>query len=140
MRSTSSSRALQRSLEIEEKGLDTEIEPLADGLEPVEGGSTDVAEVSYITPTVGLRVTTAAADIPWHSWATAASHGTEGAIRGAEVAAKVLALTAVDMLVDPDLLERAEEFFQEQTGGEPYEPPIPAGQKPPVPTAAIDAP
>ncbi len=128
-------RKLQRSLQIEEKGLNTEIEPLADGPEPVEGGSTDVAQVSYITPTVGLRVTTAAADIPWHSWATAASHGTEGAIRGAEVAAKVLALTAIDILTDTDLLRRAEEFYEEQAGGKPYESPIPADQKPPLPTA-----
>ncbi|UCF18948.1 MAG: amidohydrolase [Gemmatimonadota bacterium] len=128
-------RELQRSLQIEEKGLATEIEPLADGPEPVEGGSTDVAEVSFIAPTVGLRVTTAAADIPWHSWATAASHGTEGAIRGAEVAAKVLALTAIDILSDPVLLKRAKEFYHEQTGGEPYQSPIPADQLPPLPTA-----
>ncbi len=124
---------LQRSLAIEEKGLDTEIKPLADEPEPVSGGSTDVAEVSYIAPTAGLNVTTAAADIPWHSWATAASHGTEGAIQGAYVAARVLALTGVDLLTDPELLAAAKAFFLEQTGGAPYESPIPVDQKPPVP-------
>ncbi len=124
---------LQRSLGIEEKGLDTEIKPLADEPGPVSGGSTDVAEVSYITPEVGLRVTTAAAGIPWHSWATSASHGSDGAVAGAEVAAKVLALTGVDMLTDAELLERARAYFLEETGGEPYESPIPAAQKPPVP-------
>jgi aminobenzoyl-glutamate utilization protein B len=126
-------RELQRSLELEEKGLDTEVRPLADEPEPVSGGSTDVAEVSYITPEVGLQVTTAAAGIPWHSWATAASHGTHGAVRGAEVAAKVLALTGVDMLTDPALLERARAFLLEKTGGKLYESPIPVDQKPPLP-------
>jgi aminobenzoyl-glutamate utilization protein B len=126
-------RQLQRSLGIEEKGLDTEIAPLADEPEPVSGGSTDVAEVSYIAPTAGFRVTTAPAGIPWHNWATTASHGTDGAVRGAVVAAKVLALNAVDLLIDPALLERARAFFLEHTEGRPYESPIPVDQKPPLP-------
>ncbi len=128
-------RELQRSLGLEEKGLDTEIKPLADEPEPVSGGSTDVAEVSYIAPTVGLSITTAAADIPWHSWATTASHGREGSIPGASVAAKVMALTGIDLLTDHALLEAAKEFFLEKTGGEPYVSPIPVDQAPPLPTA-----
>ncbi|NIM50570.1 MAG: amidohydrolase [Gemmatimonadales bacterium] len=126
-------RELQRFLEIEERGLDLEIKPLADGPEPPSGGSTDVAEVSYITPTVGFTVTTAAAGVPWHSWATSASHGTTGAVRGAFVAAKVLALTGMDLLTDATLLERARTFFEQQRGGQPYESPIPVDQPPPLP-------
>ncbi len=126
-------RELQRSLGIAEVGLDTTIKPLADQLLPLSGGSTDVAEVSHITPTVGLSVTTAAAGIPWHSWAASASHGMEGSVRGAEVAAKVIALTAVDLLLDPSLVARAREFFLEKTGGQPYVSPIPVDQKPPLP-------
>jgi aminobenzoyl-glutamate utilization protein B len=129
-------KALQRSLDLEEKGLDTEIKPLADEPEPVSGGSTDVAEVSYLAPTVSVSVTSAAADIPWHSWATAASHGIEGSVAAAEVAAKVMALTGVDMLTDPTLLERAKAFFDEQTEGRPYQSPIPVDQKPPLPKSA----
>ncbi|MGD2153037.1 MAG: amidohydrolase [Gemmatimonadales bacterium] len=131
-------RELQRSLGIEEKGLDTEIQPLADEPEPVSGGSTDVAEVSYIAPTVGLTVTTAAAGIPWHSWATTASHGQEGSVPGAMVAAKVMALTGVDLLTDPALLQAAKDFFLEQTGGEPYVSPIPVEQAPPLPGRASE--
>jgi aminobenzoyl-glutamate utilization protein B len=127
-------RALQRSLDLEEKGLNTDIKPLADEPLPVSGGSTDVAEVSHITPTVGLSVTTAAAGVPWHSWATAASHGTDGAVRGAMVATKVLALTGIDMLTDASLVDRAKAFFAEATAGEAYVSPVPADQAPPVPT------
>lgn len=126
-------RDLQAFLEIEEKGLDTEVKALKPEPEPPEGGSTDVAEVSWITPAASLTVTTAAAGVPWHSWATSASHGTEGSVQGADLAAKVLALTGVDLLTDPDLLVRARAFFLEKTGGKPYVSPVPADQGPPLP-------
>ena len=126
-------RQLQRNLEIEEKGFVGEIEPLADELQPPDGGSTDVCEVSHIAPEVGFSVTTAAAGIPWHSWAATACHGTSGGLKGAVVAAKVIALTATDMLADPDLLAAARKDFLERSGGEPYRSPIPADQPPPLP-------
>jgi aminobenzoyl-glutamate utilization protein B len=126
-------KALQAYLEIEEKGLEADPKPLKDEVEPPGGGSTDVAEVSRIAPVVSLSVTTAAAGIPWHSWATSASHGTEGSVKGAEVAAKVLALTGVDLLLNPDLIREARAFFDEKTGGKPYVSPVPADQKPPKP-------
>ncbi len=126
-------RELQSYLGIDVKGLDLEIKPLADEPEPASGGSTDVAEVSYLTPTVGFYVTSAAAGVPWHSWATSASHGTDGAARAADVAARVIALTGMDMLTDPALMGDARAFFEEKRGGEPYRSPIPRGQKPPLP-------
>lgn len=127
-------REMQAALEIEESGLFTDIKELAPEPEPASGGSTDVAEVSYITPTAGLSVATAPQGVPWHSWATAAAHGTPGAIEGAVVAAKVLALTGVDLLTDGDLRRRAREFFTEATDGQPYQSPIPADQSPPIPS------
>ena len=127
---------LQRFLEVDEDGFKGEVKPLADEPAPTSGGSTDVAEVSYITPTVGFNVTTAAANIPWHSWATSACHGTEASVKGAVVAAKVIALTGIDLLTDADLRERAHAFFLEKTGGEPYQSPIPQDQLPPVPTSS----
>ncbi len=126
-------RQLQRNLEIEEKGFVGEVVPLADELQPPQGGSTDVCEVSHIVPEVGFRVTTAAAGIPWHSWAATACHGTSGGVKGAVVAARVIALTVADMLADPDLLAAAKEDFLERSGGEPYRSPIPADQPPPLP-------
>jgi len=126
-------RELQRFLDIDEAGLVQEIKPLADGEEPPTGGSTDVAEVSYITPTVGFSMTTAAAGIPWHNWAATASHGTDGSVRATVAAAKVIALMGVDLLTDSSLLEQAKAFYLEKTGGQPYRSPIPVAQKPPVP-------
>jgi aminobenzoyl-glutamate utilization protein B len=120
--------SLQRELGIEEVGFDLEIQPLSGEPENPEGGSTDVAEVSYIVPTVGFSVTTAAFGIPWHSWAATACHGTTAASKGAAVAAKVIAATGVDLLTNPDLLKEAQRAFAEASGGEPYESPLPAGQ------------
>jgi aminobenzoyl-glutamate utilization protein B len=126
-------RDMQDALEIEQNGLFTDIKELAEQPEPASGGSTDVAEVSHITPTAGLSVATAPQGIPWHSWATAAAHGTPGAVEGAMVAAKVLALTGIDLLTDADLRQRARAFFDEATNGQPYQSPIPADQEPPIP-------
>ena len=126
-------RELQSFLKIEQKGLSTSIRPLAGEPELAEGGSTDVAEVSRITPTVSITVASAGEGLPWHSWATSASHGIADASRAAQVAARALALNGVDLLTDPDLLKRAHAFFLEQKSERPYQSPIPVDQKPPLP-------
>lgn len=132
-------KRLQKNLEIEEKGFSEKIDTLAAEPEPPSGGSTDVAEVSYLAPTVGFSVATAAQDVPWHSWATTACHGTGAAVKGAVVATKVIALTGIDLLTDADLLERAQAAFEESTGGQPYKSPIPEGQAPPLPESTASS-
>jgi aminobenzoyl-glutamate utilization protein B len=126
-------RTLQRESGVAEDGLDTTVLPLTPDVKPLEGGSTDVSDVSHITPTVGLSVATVGKNLPWHGWAAAASHGTPGASRGAAVAAKVIALTGFDLLTQPSLLAQARADFTKRSGGKSYASPIPKGQKPPIP-------
>ena len=126
-------RELQAFLEVEQSGLRDTIDALPDQPMPAGGGSSDVAEVSYITPTVEFSVTTAAEHVPWHSWATSASHGTSGAVKGAQVATKALALMGAELILDADLLRRAREVHAEMTGGVPYRSPLPEGQTVPLP-------
>lgn len=126
-------RQLQRFVGVEESGLNDTIQALADRPTPASGGSSDVADVSFITPTVEFSVTTAAEHVPWHSWATSASHGTTGAVKGAQVAARALALMGAEILLDADLLERATAAHREATGGTAYVSPLPADQPPPLP-------
>jgi aminobenzoyl-glutamate utilization protein B len=126
-------RAIQKELALPEVGIDLEVKRLAPGLEPPEGGSTDVSEVSRITPTVGLFLASTGKDLPGHSWAASASHGQPGAGKVAVSAAKVLAMTGVDLLTQPKLLAEARADFDKRTEGKPYRSPIPAGQKPPLP-------
>jgi aminobenzoyl-glutamate utilization protein B len=99
------------------------------------GGSTDVAEVSFIAPTGGFLVATAPLGVPWHSWASAASHGTPIGFKGAEVAAKVLALTAIDVLTNEALRKAAMQDFIKRTGGRPYKSPLPQDQKVTLPVS-----
>jgi aminobenzoyl-glutamate utilization protein B len=124
---------LQEELGIEPLGYPSEVDPLADGVQPPEGGSTDVAEVTRLAPGVSIYVATAGLNLPWHSWSTAASHGRPGAARGASVAAKALAMTAMDFLQDEDLRDRAKAEFDEKMKDNPYVSPIPDGQKPMLP-------
>jgi len=125
-------RSLQRILNMEEKGFNEKIKPLPDKPGEVKGGSTDVAEVSWIVPTVGFRITTAAEDIPWHSWAATACHGIGASRKGAVVAAKVIATTGIDLLTKPTLLKESKDFFLKATEGKTYQSPIPVEQKPPI--------
>ena len=111
----------------------TEVQPLADEVLPTQGGSTDVAEVTRIAPGGSFYVATAGLNLPWHSWATSASHGRPGATKGASIAAKVMAMTAMDFLQDEDLRERAKAEFDEKMAAQPYVSPIPRGQKPLLP-------
>jgi aminobenzoyl-glutamate utilization protein B len=117
-------RALQRATGKEETGYNEEIKALPDEFELPTGGSTDAAEVSWLAPTAGFGVTTAAANVPWHSWATTACHGTEAGRKGALIAAKIIALSGIDLLTQPKLIKKAKEFFKKATEGKPYISPL----------------
>lgn len=126
-------KELQKTLGIKPLGYPTEVEPLANEVQPPQGGSTDVAEVSRKAPTVSIYVATAGLNLPWHSWATSASHGRPSAAKGATIAAKTLAMTAIDFLLDKSLRKKAKTHFDEKMKGNPYVSPIPKGQKPILP-------
>ncbi|MEP6725582.1 MAG: amidohydrolase, partial [Bacteroidota bacterium] len=61
------------------------------------GGSTDVGDVSYAVPTVGMSAATWVPGTPAHSWQAVASGGTDIGAKGMMVAAKTMALTAIDL-------------------------------------------
>lgn len=124
---------LQKHLGLEPLGMSTEVLPLDPEVQPTTGGSTDVAEVTRLAPGVSVYVATAGLDLPWHSWATSASHGRPNAARGAVVAAKVMAMTAMDFLQDERLRSLAKAEFNKKITAQPYVSPIPQGQKPPLP-------
>jgi aminobenzoyl-glutamate utilization protein B len=85
------------------------------------GGSTDVGDVSYAVPTVGLRTSTWVPGTPAHSWQAVACGGTEIATKGMMVAAKTMAMTAIDLFTDPAQIQRAKEEFKAKLGNYKYE-------------------
>ncbi len=84
------------------------------------GGSTDVGDVSYAVPTVGLRAATWAPGTPAHSWQAVACGGTEIGTKGMNVAAKTMALTAIDLFTKPVLIQQAKEEFMKLKGDYQY--------------------
>lgn len=89
------------------KSTDAEkVVPYSTALEPM-GGSTDVGDVSWAVPTIGLAAATWVPGTPAHSWQAVAAGGTEIGKKGMMVAAKTLALTTIDLFKDPALIEKA---------------------------------
>ncbi len=84
------------------------------------GGSTDVGDVSYAVPTVGLRAATWIPGTPAHSWQAVACGGTDIGIKGLMVAAKTMALTAIDLYSNPALIEKATEEYKKAKGDYQY--------------------
>ena len=82
-------------------GMESMIQPLA--LRPGMG-STDVGDVSWVVPTAGLRTATWVPGTSAHSWQAIAAGGMSIGTRGMQVAARVLALTARDLFLDPALI------------------------------------
>ena len=126
-------KQLQTNFSKPAQGISKELKVLEAQPQPTTGGSTDVAEISWIAPTVSIQVAMAGEGIPWHSWAVAASAGLPDASKAAHTAAKVLSLTAIDVLTDAELLAAAEQEFQRASGGKPYQSPLPREQKPRFP-------
>lgn len=92
--------------------------------------STDVADVSWVVPTAGLSTATWVPGTATHSWQAVAAGGTSIGEKGMVVAAKALAMTAVDLLTDPTLIERATAEYRERLPeGWTYQPLL--GDRPP---------
>ena len=121
---------LQRETETEEKGIFCEIAPLENPLKDPEGGSTDVAEVSWITPTVHVSVTCTPYGIPWHSWAVVSSCKNSIGYKGLLLASKLIATTALDFLFHPEVLDEMKIEFKKKRGDYIYQSGISADKKP----------
>ncbi len=89
-------------------------------------GSTDVADVSWITPTAQAWVACFAFGTPMHSWQLV-SQGQSGLAHAGMVrAARVLAATAIELVTRPELIAQAKAELLERRQGKPYQCPIPA--------------
>lgn len=102
---------------------------------PVEGyfsASSDVGDVSWIVPTAALNTATFVPGVPAHSWQSTACAGMSIGRKGMVVAAKTLALSAVDLFTDPAQLKAARASFEQRRSGYEYRSRIPADHKPPL--------
>lgn len=81
-------------------------------------GSTDVGDVSWNVPTIGMTAATWVPGTPAHSWQAVACDGTEIGTKGMMVAAKTMALTAIDLFTNPELLIKAKAEFNNARGND----------------------
>ncbi len=91
------------------------IEPFAVE-EKGSGGSTDVGDISWVVPTVGLNTATWVPGTPAHSWQAVAAGGTSIGHKGMMMAAKTIALTAMDLFDSPKTIEQAWEELRKRRG------------------------
>ncbi len=94
--------------------MSDKLEPHADIIE-IEATSTDVGDVSWQTPTAQVHVSAFPVDCPGHSWQNVSIGGSSIGHRASIHAGKIMALAAVDLYEDPDILRKAREEFEEKT-------------------------
>lgn len=93
-----------------------QVEPLSS--EGGGGGSTDVGDVSWAVPTVGLRTATWVPGTPAHSWQAVAAGGMSIGRKGMMVAAKTLALTAIELFQNEKAIADAKAEFNKRRGAD----------------------
>lgn len=115
----------------EAKPLNDEVEPLPEKPYTSDAGSTDVGDVSWYIPTSGFGTACFAAGSPGHSWQNVAAIGSPIGHKGMMTAAKVIALSTVDLLQDAQVLKDAKADFDTRMKDRKYTTKIPQGQKAP---------
>ena len=121
-------KATQRELKVPEVGLATEIFELR-GREAIPdeekrgGGSDDIGDISWNVPTVTLNFPANFQAGPGHNWANAIAMATPIAHKGVIAGAKVQAMTVLDLLIRPELVTQAWDYFRNvQTKNVTYTP------------------
>jgi aminobenzoyl-glutamate utilization protein B len=122
-------KALQKALSMPETGMRATADPREPG--DLILGSTDAAEVAVIVPMAHLSVACRPEGTPNHHWNVTACAGSPLGRKGMLSAAKILALTGLEVVRHPEAIARGKAELRAHTGGKPYQPP--------VPDAALDA-
>jgi aminobenzoyl-glutamate utilization protein B len=129
-------RALQKELKNPKiQGLRTKLKDKLQGpvTENMGGGSDDIGDISWNVPTVTLRYPANIPDLPGHNWANAIAMATPIAHKGVLAGAKVQAMTLLDLIGRPELVQQAWAYFKDvQTKETKYEPLLRPQDKPAI--------
>lgn len=124
--------ALKIQETIDEKLPLNHYEEIIDLTGEIGRGSTDVGDVSWVVPTGGFNTACWVAGTPPHSWQAVAAGGTSIGKKGMQLAAKVLAASAWDLLTAPPLIDEANAELRERLGRRAYHSLMQADQQPPL--------
>ncbi|MFN8347711.1 MAG: amidohydrolase [Spirosomataceae bacterium] len=86
------------------------------GANLLSSASTDVGDVSWAVPTVGFTTATWVPGTPPHSWQAVAAGGMSIGRKGMMVAAKTLAITAIDLFQNEKAIADAKAEFEKRRG------------------------
>jgi aminobenzoyl-glutamate utilization protein B len=128
-------RGAQTELKVKTEGLPMKLRKLQDPSERAGSGgagSDDIAEVAWNLPTVVLRYPGNIPGMIGHHWSSGISMATPIAHKGATHGAAAQAMTALDLLLKPELLVEAKKYFAEQTKEIKWKSLIPEGSPPPI--------
>lgn len=95
-------------------------------------GSTDVADISWNVPTVGLGVATWVPGTSAHSWQAVAAGGMSIGYKGMENASQVLALMGQELFTHPELIAKARAEFEQRRGPDFHYKPMLGDRTPPL--------
>lgn len=116
-----------------------EVRPPLDSITKIEDrsgqvgkGSTDVGDVSWLVPTTGFTTACWVPGTSAHSWQAVAAGGMSIGRKGMNVAARVLAVSAWDLMTSPEVLHEARAELDRRLGERRYESLMLKGQKPPL--------
>ena len=129
-------RAVQRAVGRADSGLRRKVDSLLPPVHPARnlgGASDDIGDVSWTVPTVALYYPANVEGLPGHHWSSAMAMATPIAHKGAVAGAKAAAMTLVDLLLRPGLVDSAASYFRDvQTREVKYQPLIRPEDQPPV--------
>jgi aminobenzoyl-glutamate utilization protein B len=116
------------------RGLSTQVSrTLTESDQGTGGGSDDIAEVSWNVPTVRLRYPANIPGMTGHHWSSGIAMATPIAHKGSNYGARVVAMTAIDVLTNPELVQNAKKYFTDVTTREyKWESLIPLDTPPPT--------
>src|SRR2546428_12603128 len=105
-------KAVQRLAGGKDDGLNTAAKKLGPPpARPESGASDDIGDVSWSVPTVTLRYPANIPNLPGHNWSNAIAMATPIAHKGIVAGSKVVAMTIVDLLAKPELVQAAQTYF-----------------------------
>lgn len=110
-------RAIQEEMGVAPTDLAKEILPFDGGYSVV----CDTSEYSWNAPYATAWIAMAPPNIGWHHWGVTRCAADTMGERSLDTAAKVICLSALDLLCQPQLVEKAKAEFIERLGGETYQ-------------------
>ena len=85
--------------------------------------STDVGDISWVVPTVGVFTMGWIPGTAAHSWQAVAASGSSLGVQSALVASEIIATTVCDLFLNPELIAAAKQEMQQNRGTDfKYEP------------------